>query len=160
MLYICVLPLYYENMKPLTLLLLAFLLVSCGPGRLATPSGNPELTIPDVTIEGIKEIIIHAMMNDGYTVDYSGPYGMNFKRSVQRGTIYTHVVTEKAAFSFVQSGTGVRIMLTHSTIYPVSGVSELQNSQKELVEQQRWLNALAGLLKSSKPASKKPVIKS
>jgi len=66
------------------LVLVSWLFIGCAAPRLNTASGNPEISIPDVTKKQVLDLIIAVKLQKGMQIKNVNDYGVVFTKKVDQ----------------------------------------------------------------------------
>jgi len=104
-----------------------FILISilgCASSKpLNTPSGKPEVTIQNKTKKEVTDALVSEMLSRGFTIKSVSDYTVvftkpldSFAASLLFGSRYDTTPEHRPSFMIVESGAGVRIVLTNQII--------------------------------------------
>jgi hypothetical protein len=138
------------NVASVLLLCSAFLLASCGTsslGRLDTPSGRPEVTIANSSIQPVMDGIAAWLASQGRTILETSAYTIS--ASFTKPYSFIGINTKKfysSVYTIVQDGTNVELYEKTE-----SGLSEL-NEQSDYEDMQKELTQIAEFIKTRSSA--------
>ena len=100
------------------------LIYGCATTRpLSTPSGKPDITISNATKKQVTDALVSQMLNQGFNIKSSSDYNIVFTKPLDNlaaqlllGSRYDSTPEHRASFMLVESGAGVRIVLTNQAI--------------------------------------------
>jgi hypothetical protein len=117
----------------------SFLLAACGatsPGKLGTPSGRPEVTIPNTNIQTVMDNIASWLAAQGRPILETSVYTIS--ASIRKPAPFLAGVGgyyyNTCVYTIVQNGINVEVYETMSGGGEVTGQSYYEDMQKELTQ--------------------------
>ncbi len=118
---------------------LFFMLTGCGTtnlGRLATPSGRPEIIIPNSNIQTVMDGVASWLASQGKPIDATGVYTISttlIRTSLGLLAIKSYY---EVVYTIVQNGADVEIYekTTASNGSDLNGQSDYEDMQKDLAQ--------------------------
>jgi S1-C subfamily serine protease len=128
------------------------LLYGCATTKpLATASGKPEVTIPNVTKKQVTDALVTQMINQGFQIKNSSDYNIVFTKPMESlsaqlllGSKYDSTPEHRASFMIVESGNGIRVVLTNQGITNPGSAFEKVTDLSSGKAGESWLNFLTG----------------
>lgn len=108
------------NLRSVLFLLSVAALSGCATTRpLDTPSGKPQIFIPNTTMSNVQNVILDVLMQEGMTIDKQTPNMLvmdkpdhSLSDSILIGTQYNPTPDYRLVFQFAQMGTGCEVFAT------------------------------------------------
>jgi len=128
-----------------TLFLSFFMLTGCGTtsvGKLGTPSGRPEVAIPNTNIQIVMDDVAAWLASQGKPISETSVYTIS--TTFTRKTLWVGVIPYKSVFTVVQNGANVSVY--GATIDERNG--DEQREQTDYDEMQTQLTQIAGFIKT------------
>jgi len=127
-----------------------FLLSGCAttsPGKLSTPSGRPEVTIPNTNIQTVMDDVAAWLAGQGRTITGSSMYTISasFKKRGSNNGIFYSMLEHEAMYTIVQTETNVEL---YEKIFNVSNGSDELTSQSDYEDMQKELTEIAEFIKT------------
>jgi S1-C subfamily serine protease len=113
-----------KSIYSITIIIALFFIYGCATTKpLNTPSGKPDITIPNVNKKQVTDALVSQMINQGFSIKSSSDYNIvfikpldNFGAELLLGSNYDRTPEHRASFMLVESGDGIRIVLTNQAI--------------------------------------------
>lgn len=139
-----------------TVLVMVVGLCGCATVQLGTPSGKPEVTIPNVTQKQVVDALVNQMIAGGYQVQSMNNYRAVFGKkdnslasSLLLGSKWNTTPEYRIIYNFVVTNEGVRIIITNieGVTNPGTGFERITDLNQGKVAQS-WQNMLEQLKSS------------
>lgn len=104
----------------LLIVFLSFMATGCATIKpLPTPSGRPEVTIPNVTKKQVIDTLTNRMINKGYQLSSVNDYVVVFNKKVDSfmagviyGSRYDSTPAARVSYNLVETDAGIRVIVT------------------------------------------------
>jgi hypothetical protein len=110
-------------MKPALFILLFFLSGCATIEPLHTPSGKPDITIPNVTKKQVTDVLVNQMLERGFNIKSANDYNIIFTKPMEKfgeqlllGSQYNSTPENRISANIVESSAGIRIVLNNQAI--------------------------------------------
>jgi len=139
-----------KSIYAFAIILSLVLTYGCATTRpLSTPSGKPDITISNATKRQVTDALVSQMLNQGFNIKSSSDYNIVFTKPLDNlaaqlllGSRYDSTPEHRASFMLVESGAGVRIVLTNQAITNPGSAFERVTDLSTGESGQSWQNFL------------------